>query len=195
MKSNENRSSRLRRPRVSRALVAAACAVLAAACGGAPAAPAAPPVPSAVPSAAPVAAPAPTAAPGPDPKAVEICLATANVKRAKFSGEPPKVTVKHVLVKWAGAKKAAAGVKRTREEACLRAAEARDKIRNGGDWSEVVKEYSDDQGAASVDGLVGTIERKDAEKPFADAAFELGPNQLSDIVETDRGFHVILRKD
>jgi hypothetical protein len=197
MKPSAHSVSRLRRPRASRALLALALAAPLAACGGAPTPPVAPPAaPTALPSAAPSAAPAASAAPGLDPKAVEICLATANVKRAKFSGEPPKVTVKHVLVKHAGAKNPVAGVKRTREEACLRAAEARDKLRGGSvDWADVVKEYSDEPGAASREGLVGAVERKDLAKPFADAAFELGANQLSDVVETESGFHLILRKE
>jgi parvulin-like peptidyl-prolyl isomerase len=137
----------------------------------------------------------PLAAGKPDVAVVEACFATANAKRARFSGEPAQIGVKHVLVKYAGAKNAAASIKRTREEACLRAIEARDKIRGGADFEVVVKEYSDETGAATRGGSIGTVERKDVAKPFADAAFELSVNMLSDVVETEFGFHVITRTE
>ncbi|MDI3289499.1 peptidylprolyl isomerase [Polyangium sp. 15x6] len=133
------------------------------------------------------------AAAGPDAEKAEQCIATANAKRAKFSGEPPKVTVKHILVRYKGTKNADASITRTREAACLRAMEARDKLREGADFDEMVKEYSEEPGAASRGGSVGEIERAQVVKPFADAAFELSVNQMSDVVETEFGFHLIVR--
>lgn len=171
-------------------LTALALSTLLTACGNPP--PATPPAPTAEP----VASPAP-AAPNPTPPAnnqgIEQCFATANVKRAKFSGEPAKITVKHVLVKFKGSKNAADTITRTRAEACLRAIEARDKVRSGEDFEAVVKAYSEEAGAATRGGSIGAVERKDLAKPFADAAFELSINQMSDIVETEFGFHVIFR--
>ena len=174
-------------------LVGAALLSGAAACGTTP--PALPPTPPSPPASAAPAAPEASAAPKIDPAAAEKCIATANVKRAKYSGEPPKITIRHVLVKWTGSKQADPKITRSREEACMRALEARDQIREGADFSEVVKTYSDEPGAAGRDGLVGAVERKDLAKPIADAAFELSANQLSDIVESESGFHIIFRSE
>jgi hypothetical protein len=165
-------------------------ALLAACAGSSP-----PPAPAPEAPSATAAAPSASASAKVDTAAVEQCLATATAKRARFSGEPPKIGAKHVLVKYKGAKSAAASVTRTREEACLRAIEARDKIRQGGDWDAMVKEYSDETGAATRGGTLGTVERKDVAKPFADAAFELSVNMLSDVVETEFGFHIIFRTE
>jgi len=132
---------------------------------------------------------------GPDPEKVAQCLANANAKRAKFSGEPPKVTVKHILIKYAGAKNPVESVTRTREEACLRAIEARDKLVGGAEFDDVVKEFSDEPGAATRSGSLGSVERAQLAKPFADAAFELSVNQMSDVVETESGFHLIMRTE
>ena len=123
------------------------------------------------------------------------CLAVAGAKRQKTPNEPAKVSVRHVLVKYSGAKNAAATVTRSREEACLRALAARDELRAGADFVEIVKKYSDEPGAASRSGSIGSVERKDVAAPFADAAFELHPKEFSDIVETDFGFHVIMRME
>jgi parvulin-like peptidyl-prolyl isomerase len=72
---------------------------------------------------------------------------------------------------------------------------ARDELRAGADFVEIVKKYSDEPGAASRSGSIGFVERKDVAPPFADAAFELHTKEFSDIVETDFGFHVIMRME
>jgi NIMA-interacting peptidyl-prolyl cis-trans isomerase 1 len=123
------------------------------------------------------------------------CLAIAGAKRERKTDEPTRITVKHVLVKWSGAKNAPDGMTRTREEACLRALEARSKLERGASFADVVKEYSDEPGAATREGLVGQVERREVAAPFADAAFELSPGEVSHVVETTSGFHVILRSE
>lgn len=123
------------------------------------------------------------------------CLALATVQRERKPNEPAKIAVRHVLVKHKAAKNPVETVTRTREEACLRALEARDKILAGADFDTIVTEYSDEKGAAARRGLVGTVERAEVAPPFADAAFELSIGQMSDVVETDSGFHLILRSE
>jgi NIMA-interacting peptidyl-prolyl cis-trans isomerase 1 len=125
----------------------------------------------------------------------ERCLAVAGAKRARRPDEPAKVTVQHVLVKYAGAKKAPATVTRTREQACLRAEEARAKLEQGSSFADVVNAYSEEPGAATRGGSLGPIERAHVVPPFADAAFELRAGEVSHVVETDYGFHIILRTE
>ncbi len=127
--------------------------------------------------------------------AAERCLAVAGAKRARRPDEPAKVTAQHVLVKYAGAKKAPATVTRTREQACLRAEEARAKLEQGSSFADVVNAYSEEPGAATRGGSLGPIERAHVVPPFADAAFELRAGEVSHVVETDYGFHVILRTE
>jgi steroid delta-isomerase-like uncharacterized protein len=141
-------------------------------------------------------APAPSAAaPSKPADPAAACLALAEAKRPPAPNAPQRIGARHVLVKYTGAKRADPSITRTREQACLRALEARDKLRAGAEFADIVKEYSDEAGAATRGGAVGTIERPDVAPPFADAAFELEINQLSDVVETDFGFHVIFRTE
>jgi PPIC-type PPIASE domain len=123
----------------------------------------------------------------------ERCLAFAGAKRERKPSEPDRISVKHVLVRYTGAKRAPETVTRTREQACLRAEEALTKLKQGMSFAEVVRLYSEESGAETRDGSIGTIERKDVAAAFADAAFELKIREVSEIVETPFGFHLILR--
>ncbi|CAN5924950.1 hypothetical protein BH11MYX4_BH11MYX4_12660 [soil metagenome] len=158
--------------------------VLLVACGGAP-----PPATPAAPTGA-VSAAAPA-----DETPAGRCLATAGAKRARKPDEPVKIGAKHVLVKYAGAKKARPNVIRSREDACLRAQEAREKLAEGMPFAEVVSLYSEEPGATTREGSLGTVERSHVVPAFADAAFELKAGEVSHVVETDFGFHVIMRTE
>ena len=125
----------------------------------------------------------------------DACLAIASVKRGQSPTEPAKITARHLLVQYQGAKTAKVHIVRFRDEACLRAMQARDELRAGADFADVVKKYSDEPGAEKSAGALGTIERKDVVPSFANAAFELRPRELSDVVETEFGFHVIMRTE
>jgi peptidyl-prolyl cis-trans isomerase NIMA-interacting 1 len=123
------------------------------------------------------------------------CLAIARGTHERRRDEPEKIVVKHVLVHFAGAKRARPEVTRTRGDACLRALEARAQLKAGETFGDVVATYSDEAGAAAREGLLGTIKRSEVVQAFADAAFELQPGEVSHVVETESGFHIILRKE
>ncbi len=121
------------------------------------------------------------------------CVDRANAQRAKRPDEPGSVHVQHVLVKHKDAKIPRDGVTRSREEACARAEDALAKMKQGASFDAVVAEFSDEAGASTRSGDIGVVTRSEVQPAFADAAFNLDHNQLSDVVETDFGFHLILR--
>ncbi len=120
------------------------------------------------------------------------CVAAAEAKRPRKADEPDRITAKHILVRYAGARGAPATVTRTREQACLRVEEALGKLKEGTSFGDAVSAYSDQPGASN-DGSVGSVQRADVAPAFADAAFELQAGEVSEVVETPFGFHVILR--
>src|SRR5262249_60985313 len=65
------------------------------------------------------------------------------------------------------------------------------KIRAGADFGELAKANSDDPGSAQGGGDLGWFGRRAMVKPFEDAAFALSPGQVSDVVKTSFGFHII----
>ncbi len=125
----------------------------------------------------------------------QACLELANRAPSGKSAAPDKITVRHVLVKHAGAKNPRERVTRTRGEACLRAAEARDKVLAGLSFDEAVGAYSDEPGAASRAGSIGEVTRSEVDPAFGAAAFDLDRGQMSDVVESPSGFHLILRAE
>lgn len=98
-----------------------------------------------------------------------------------------RVKARHILVKAAedasDADKAAARKK---------AEEAKKRVTDGGeDFAKVAQEVSEDAGSAKNGGDLGTFGKGRMVKPFEEAAFAMKAGDVSDIVESRFGFHVI----
>ncbi|MDF1546421.1 MAG: peptidylprolyl isomerase [Bacteroidales bacterium] len=64
-------------------------------------------------------------------------------------------------------------------------------VTNGEDFKTLAVLYSDDPGSAKLGGLMSGVSRGDLVPEFASAVFNLELNEVSDIVETEYGIHVI----
>jgi peptidyl-prolyl cis-trans isomerase D len=62
---------------------------------------------------------------------------------------------------------------------------------NPGDFAKLAKQHSQDPGSADKGGDLGFFGRGMMVKPFEDAVFTLKADQLSDVVQSDFGFHLI----
>jgi peptidyl-prolyl cis-trans isomerase C len=99
--------------------------------------------------------------------------------------QPGQVKASHILLKVEPtadeAKKAEAGKK---------IEEIQQKLKAGGDFAELAKEYS--EGPSSVrGGDLGFFQRGQMVKPFEDVAFSMQVNEVSGRVETRFGYHLI----
>lgn len=66
-----------------------------------------------------------------------------------------------------------------------------EKLANGEDWADLAAEYSLDTGNKDNSGDLGWFGRNVMVKPFEDAAFALEPDEISEPVKTDFGYHLI----
>ena len=66
-----------------------------------------------------------------------------------------------------------------------------DSIKAGADFAILAKKYSNDPGSASQDGDLGFVKRGIFYPEFEAAAFALDDGEISDVVESPVGFHII----
>jgi parvulin-like peptidyl-prolyl isomerase len=67
----------------------------------------------------------------------------------------------------------------------------RQELVAGKDFAELAKAKSQDTGSAENGGNLGTVSRGQTEAPFEEAAFKLKEGELSPVVKTQYGYHII----
>jgi len=67
-------------------------------------------------------------------------------------------------------------------------------LKNGADFAELAKKVSQDPGSGRQGGLLPFVQRGQLVKEFEDVAFALKDGEMSGIVQSPYGYHIILRK-
>jgi peptidyl-prolyl cis-trans isomerase C len=76
-------------------------------------------------------------------------------------------------------------------QARAKAEQVLEDVKSGKDFAALAKEHSADPGSAVQGGDLGFFQQGQMVGPFNDAAFSLAPGAISDLVETEFGFHII----
>ncbi len=78
-----------------------------------------------------------------------------------------------------------------RANAYALAEQIRDSVLSGGDFEALAKEYSADTGTAGRGGDLGWVRRGLFVPEFEEAVFAMSPGDVSDVIETQFGLHII----
>jgi peptidyl-prolyl cis-trans isomerase C len=99
---------------------------------------------------------------------------------------PEMVRARHILIKVD--KSASEEDKKNAKE---KAEEILKRIKSGEDFAKLASEFSDDSGSKKKGGDLGFFSKGKMVPAFEKVAFSLKPGEVSDIVETPFGFHII----
>jgi peptidyl-prolyl cis-trans isomerase SurA len=69
--------------------------------------------------------------------------------------------------------------------------EIKSRLDDGADFVELAKEFSEDPGSKERGGELGYFQRGEFIKEFEEVAFRLEPGEVSEIVKTEHGYHII----
>jgi parvulin-like peptidyl-prolyl isomerase len=112
-----------------------------------------------------------------------IKIEPAEIEKA-YAGDKT-ATVRHILLLTQGKPDSEKPRIRQKMEGIL------DRARKGEDFAALAKEFTEDPGSKETGGLYEDFERGRMVKPFEDAAFTTPIGQISGIVETTYGYHIL----
>jgi len=107
-----------------------------------------------------------------------------NLYKDSLGTIPEKVTIYHIFQN----PKASEKIKVKFRE---KAQSILDSIKAGADFAEMAKKYSDDPGSARVGGDLGFVKKGVFYPEFEAAAFKLRQGEISEVIESPVGFHII----
>ncbi len=93
-----------------------------------------------------------------------------------------KRSARHILLKTDGTND---DIQKTKAEEVL------NKIKAGGDFAALAKEFSEDPGSASRGGDLGSFGRGQMVPTFEEAVFSMAQGEVSDLIKTRFGYHII----
>ncbi len=112
----------------------------------------------------------------------EELKADYEVRKIDYSS-PERVKARHILI--------AVNEEQSRDQALKKIEEIKPEL-NVENFSHLAQKYSDDPGSKSKGGDLGFFERGRMIAAFEQAAFSLPESQVSEPIESDFGFHIIL---
>ncbi len=117
---------------------------------------------------------------------------------APKKGQPPtkveaKIAASHIQICYKNSAWSSPKIKRSKEDAFKLAQEIRARIRNGEEFDTLATELGEDESKAQA-GYLGIFEPKTMVVEFSRAAKKLKVGEISNVVESPFGYHIIRRE-
>jgi preprotein translocase subunit SecD len=117
-------------------------------------------------------------------------------KLVKFNPEGDQIRASHILIAYKGAQRAGADVTRTKDEAKALADKLLAQVKASPDkFADIAKANTDDPTGKTTGGDLGFFGKGQMTKAFEVAAFSMNTGDISDVVETEFGYHIIKDTD
>lgn len=146
-----------------------------------------------------------------DPNAINVVIADKDVESFVADGKnkdkikawyeahrsdyliPEKAEASHILISYKGARNvSAAASKRDKSAAKAKATKVLAKVKaDPSKFADIAKAETDEPQGKKSGGDLGSFTKEDMVKEFSDAAFALTDGQVSELVESPFGFHII----
>ncbi|HEX2190965.1 MAG TPA: peptidylprolyl isomerase [Longimicrobiaceae bacterium] len=114
----------------------------------------------------------------------EEIRAAFETQRGQLGTRPATVSFEQVIVEPVAADSARAAARREAEQVL-------EELRRGGDFEVLARRFSDDPGSKERGGDLGWFKQGQMVRPFEQVAFAMRPGDVSGIVETQFGYHII----
>lgn len=101
-----------------------------------------------------------------------------------------QVQASHILLMYQGSSRSTAT--RTKEQAQTQIQQLKQQLDDGADFAKLASEHSDCP-SGKQGGDLGLFGRGQMVGPFEDTTFNMSVGTISDVVETDFGYHIIQR--
>ena len=125
------------------------------------------------------------------PKIVETKFGYHILKITDRATRRYKLRAKHILVKVDEKNRANEVDAMPGEKPLTKITRIREEIIAGASFDSLARKYSDDPGSGAKGGDLGFFERRQMVKPFDEAVFNLKIDELSEIVKSRFGYHII----
>lgn len=108
---------------------------------------------------------------------------------------PETVTVRHILIKTPTPGPDGKVDQKAVEAAKAKADDIEKQLKGGADFAELAKKYSEDPGSAQNGGLLPALKKGQTVPEFEQAAFNTPKGQMTGVIRTSYGFHIIKVED
>jgi parvulin-like peptidyl-prolyl isomerase len=109
-------------------------------------------------------------------------------------GGPERIAARHILIIYAGSPQEVPGATRSEADARVLAESIVAQAKaSGADWNALAQRYTEEPGGKERSGDLGRFGRGQMVKAFEQVAFALKVGEISGVVQSPFGFHVIQR--